>query len=258
MNIKQYSFWVLMTLAVMLGCKQQTDLDVTGTYIGHIQGKGITMYLEQSEQNKVTGKIIDRNTNYLIDGKMDGDKLICKAIDTLQKVEFDVEGTWNLDTLTFMMSMLKPQKTPKPFPLKFIKVFISTNEAGKQELADLNLFDTSGNKPVNNPQKIAQNKAPDLSMMGFWEVNQATGKAKMVINGNKYFLFNADKSISKLDKTLIPLEGYSWAATPDSVAIYYKVDGKIGEEILGIESFKNQTLTLKNNQSYMVMKKHVQ
>jgi hypothetical protein len=80
----------------------------------------------------------------------------------------------------------------------------------------------------------------------------------MVINGNKYFLFNADKSISKLDKTLIPLEGYSWAATPDSVAIYYKVDGKIGEEILGIESFKNQTLTLKNSQSYMVMKKHVQ
>jgi hypothetical protein len=93
--------------------------------------------------------------------------------------------------------------------------------------------------------------------MGFWEVNQATGKAKWSSMATN-ILFNADKSISKLDKTLIPLEGYSWAATPDSVAIYYKVDGKIGEEILGIESFKNQTLTLKNSQSYMVMKKHVQ
>lgn len=258
MKIKQYIFWILTTISVMPGCKQQSNLDVTGTYIGHIQGKGITMYLEQSEQHKVTGKIIDRNTNYLIDGKMDGDVLICKAIDTLQKVEFDVEGTWNMDTLTFMMSMLKPQKTPKPFPLKFIKVFISTNEAGKQELADLNLFDTSDNKKVNNSQKMAQKKVPGLSMMGLWEVNQATGKAKIAINGNKYLLFNADKSISKLDKTLIPLEGYSWAATPDTVAIYYKVDGKIGEEIMGIESFENQILTLKSSQGNMVLKKHVQ
>ncbi|MCO6461246.1 MAG: hypothetical protein J5I59_07575 [Saprospiraceae bacterium] len=255
--LKKAFICILLILTLLTGCNQGTKKDITGTYVGKIQGKSISMYLDNTHDNIVNGTIFDKNANFIINGKLEENVLHATAVDTLHKVELDVEGTWSKDTLVFMMSLIKPQKSPQPFPVKFLKVFVSTNEKGRQELADLNLLDTTAEKPKVQPEAPVQKVKNSLSMMGLWEIMKQKGSIKVPLHAAKYLFFNADKSISKLEKTLIPLDGYSWASNMDSVVIYYKVDGRIGDERFGIDAYKDNILNLRGAKSELVLKKHV-
>ncbi len=260
---------LLMTLTFVTSCRKTEKRDYTGTYVGALRGKALSMYLNNTDKNAINGTIFDRNSNYMINGEIVDDGVKATAVDTIAKTEFSVDGTWVGDTLIFMMAMTRPMQTTRAFPVKFLKVMVSTNQKGMEELTDLGLLQqVGGQKDSSTAQSNSKKNGTEKSNIttnteisehnfpGLWQIVDAKGKAADAFRKNVYYLFNGDKSISKLDKTIVPLDGYYWNIGENKLFLFYKINGRMDEVRPNIIQYNNDMLKVKDGESEIELKKY--
>jgi len=204
-------------LCLFAACSGRKADDYAGTFTGTIRGKNLSMFLRQEEGNRVSGSIFDRGSQFIVQGEVSDGKLIATAEDTVARVAFDVDAQWEKDTLVWMMAMSRPM-TSKAFPVRFIRVFISSNEKGLEQII------AAGRQSGTDAAR---------SFPGLWQVRRAEGRAGEIFAGRDYLFFNADRSISYLDRTLIPLTGYTWTIADDSLYITSKAGSRDIPDNLG-------------------------
>ncbi|HRN34804.1 MAG TPA: hypothetical protein PLC76_12995 [Saprospiraceae bacterium] len=258
-----------LCLVFATSCQKTDKRDYTGTYVGHIRGKSLSMSLSQPDKTTIKGTIFDRRSTYLIHGEIIGDGIRATATDTVSKTEFSIEGSWKGDTLTFMMAMTKPMQTTRSFPVNFLKVVISTNQKGLEELADLGLLQSSGGRDTANGINIEANKSglnagkvksdseiTEHNFPGLWQIVSIKGKASTAFRQDAYYLFNSDKSILKLDRTAVPLDGYYWNIGENKLFLFYKINGRMDEVRPDVIEYSNDLLRVKDGESEIELKKY--
>lgn len=229
-------------LCLIAACSGGKADDYTGTFVGTIRGKHLSMFLRQEEGNRISGTIFDRGSRFTVQGEVSGGRLTATAEDTVARVTFDVDAQWEKDTLVWMMAMTKPT-TSVAFPVRFIRVFISSNEKGLGEVTGA----AAGDK--DNSAGLAR------SFPGLWQVRRAEGRPGEIFAGREYLFFNADRSISCLDRTLIPLPGHTWTIGGDSLYVTSKAGGREVHDNLGRLQGSDSLVTVRGRHGMLELRK---
>ncbi len=249
--------YLLLLLCFLMACKTEKTVDFGGTYVGDIRGNKLSMFLKTLDNNKLEGTIFDRGNNFEIKADVTSDVFKGQARDTSGTAVFDIEGSFHIDTLVVMMTMLKPQKSA-PFPIPFKKVFINrstSNEARVKDTVTGVADNTSSGQEINPKTSTSMH---DDKVFGMWEIKNINNKkAPDIFSRNKYLFFNVNGSYSIISNndeqgTLTPVKGKSWYTASDSIYIISTTDNYPAEN-LGKYLVDEGNLSIQSNNGKMII-----
>lgn len=242
---------LLLLLCCLMACKTKKTVDFAGTYVGDIRGNKLSMFLKTTDKNKLEGTIFDRGNNFIVSADIDDDVFKGQARDSSDQAVFDIEGTYHGDTLTVMMTMMKPQKS-ESFPIHFIKVFINRSVSNEAPAKDTIARQEETKSSVQDNKSVSATSLYDDKLYGMWKIKNNAGKnAPDIFSRNKFLFFNVNGSISTISNNdkggaLTPLKGKSWYTKSDSLYLQttsYDVEA----ENLGKYNAESGKVTIINN-----------